>query len=106
MRSIAGLIRLALFTLPILASEDLLPVKRAEGEVLENSYVVILKGGPSAAGVDSIAKSMPNSTITNQWSIVPGFAANLTEGDLDMLRARNDVLSISENAVVKHTATQ
>ena len=106
MRSINALIRLALFVLPVLASENLLPVKRADGEVLKDSYIVLFKDGPNVASMDSIAHSIPNSTVTDQWSIVNGFAANLTQGDLDKLRARKDVLSISENGAVKHTATQ
>jgi len=106
MRLINTLIRLALFVLPVLASDDLLPVKRAEGEVLKDSYVVLLKDGPSVASTDTIANSMPHSNITHKWSIVHGFTATLTEGDLDALRARKDVLSISENSAVRTTAKQ
>jgi len=106
MRSINAFIRLALFALPVLASEDLLSIKRAEGEVLKDSYVVLLKDGPSVASVDSIANSIPESEITDRWSVVHGFAATLTDGDLQKLRARSDVLSISENGAVKSTATQ
>ena len=107
MRSINAFIRLALFVLPVLASEeDLLPVKRAEGEVLKDSYVVLLKDGPSVASMDTIANAIPESEITDRWSVVHGFAATLNEEDLRKLRARKDVLSISENGAVKNTATQ
>lgn len=107
MRSINAFIRLALFALPVLASEgDLLPVKRAEGDVLKDSYVVLLKGGPSVASMDTVANSIPESNITDRWSIVHGFAATLSQEDLTKLRARPDVLSISENAAVRTTAKQ
>ena len=107
MRSINAFISLALFALPALASEeDLLPIKRAEGEVLKDSYVVLLKGGPGVASMDTIENSIPDSNITDRWSVVHGFAATLNEEDLKKLRARNDVLSISENGAVKNTATQ
>jgi len=106
MRSINTFIHLALFVLPVLASEDLLPIKRADGEVLKDSYVVLLKDGPSVASMDSIANSIPESEITHRWSVVHGFAATLTDEDLKKLRARNDVLSVSENGAVKNTATQ
>lgn len=106
MRSINAFIRLALFVLPVLASEDLLPIKRAEGEVLKDSYVVLLKDGPGVASMDSIANSIPESEITDRWSVVHGFAAILNDEDLRKLRARKDVLSISENGAVRTTATQ
>jgi hypothetical protein len=106
MRSINAFIRLALFVLPVLASENLLLVKRADGEVVKDSYVVLMKDGPGVASVDTIAESMPDSAITHRWSIVDGFTANLTDGDLEMLKARNDVLSISENAIARTTTTQ
>jgi len=106
MQSINAFIRLALFALPVLASEDLLPIKRSEGEVLKDNYVVLLKDGPGVASMDSIVNSIPASEITDRWSVVHGFAATLTEEDLKKLRTRKDVLSISENAAVKSTATQ
>jgi hypothetical protein len=106
MPSIGAFIRLALFTLPVLASEDLLPVKRAEGEILKDNYVVILKDGPSVASMDTIANSLPSSEITNRLSTVNGFAATLTEEDLNKLRVRKDGLSISENATVRATGIQ
>lgn len=106
MRSINAFIRLVLCALPAFASDELLPVKRAEGEVLKDSYVVLLRDGPGVASMDTIAHSIPSSNITNRWSVVHGFAATLTEGDLDKLRARKDVLSISENAAVRNMGTQ
>ena len=106
MRSINAFIRLALFALPVLASENLLPVKRADGEVVKDSFVVVMKDGPSVASVDTIAGLMPDCDISHRWSIMHGFAATLTEDCLDMLRARNDVLSISENAIARTSTTQ
>jgi len=69
----------------------------------QRSYVVILKDG---ASVDAISEPIPGSNITHRWSIVDGFIATLTDGDLNKLRARRDVLSISENAVVRTAAKQ
>ncbi|KAF9652705.1 peptidase 1 [Thelephora ganbajun] len=106
MRSINAFLCLALLALPVLASEELLPVKRAEGEVLKDSYVVLLNDGPGVESMDTIAQEIPSSNITDRWSIVNGFAATLTEEDLTKLRARKDILSISENASVKNTAKQ
>lgn len=106
MRSFNAFIGLALFALPVFAFEDLLPVKRSEGDVLKNSYVVLLKDGPSVASMDSIANSIPKSNITDRWSVVNGFAATLTQEDLTKLRVRKDVLSISENAAVRNMAKQ
>lgn len=103
MRSIDVLIRLTLLTLPAFASRQLLPVKRAEGEVLKDSYVVILKDGYNVANV---ADSMSDMNITHRWTIVNGFAATLNEGTLDELRAMPDVSSISENAAARTSAIQ
>ena len=106
MRFVIAFIFFTLFTLPVIASEELLPVKRADGEVLKDSYVVLLKDVSSIASVDDITGSIPSSNITSRWSIVKGFAATLTDEDLNKLRARRDVLSISENAVVRTSAKQ
>lgn len=103
MRSVNAFIRLALLALPVFASEELLPVKRGDGDVLEDSYVVILKDGCDLA---KITGSMPYMNITHQWTIVNGFTATLTEEDLSRLRAQPDVLSISENAAARSAARQ
>jgi hypothetical protein len=103
MRSIDALIHLTLFALPVFASGKLLPVKRAEGEVLKDSYVVILKDGYN---VVNVADSMPDMNITHRWTIVNGFTATLNEGSLDELRANPDVSSISENAAARTSAIQ
>lgn len=103
MRSIEVFIRLALFAFPVLASEGLLPVKRAEGEVIEDRYVVILKDGTNFADV---ADSTPEMNITQKWTIVNGFAANLTQEGLDNLRAQPNVQSITQDAYARTSATQ
>jgi hypothetical protein len=98
-----ALVRLALLALPVLASDTLLPVKRADGEVLQDSYVVLLKDGYNLA---SVAESMPDVNITHKWTIVNGFAATLTPESLEKLRAQPNVLSISENAAARTSVTQ
>ena len=88
-------------TLPVL-----LLIKRAEGKILRNGYVVILKDGPGVASMDSIANSIPYSNITDKWPIVHGFTVILTEDDPNKLRTRMDILPITENAAVRTTAKQ
>ena len=100
MRFVTVFIRLALFALPVLASEELLPIKRA---VLNNSYIVLLT---DSANLGNVTGSIPGSNITNQWTIVKGFAAALTGQDLSALRGRADVASVSENAVAKTSVNQ
>ena len=106
MRFVIAFIRLALFALPVLALEGLLPVKRAEGEVLKDSYIILLKDVPNVARMENITGSIPGSNVTSRWSIVNGFAATLTDDDLNKLRVREDILSISENAVVRTSEKQ
>lgn len=103
MRPVNAFILLALLALPSFTSGELLPVKRGDGEVLKDSYVVILKDGYNVA---NIADSMPDMNITHQWTIVNGFTAILTQEGLDQLRTRPDVLSISENAAARTSAKQ
>ena len=103
MRSTNPFIRLVLLALPVFASEGLLPVKRADGEVLQDSYIVILKDGYNVANA---VDSMPDMNITHKWTIVNGFAATLTQDGLNQLRAEPNVLSISENAAARSAATQ
>jgi cerevisin len=104
MRSIDAFIRLALFAFPVLASEGLLPVKRAEGEVIPDRYVVILKDGVNFANV---ADAMPDINITQKWTIVNGFtAANVTDEGLNKLRAQPNVQSITQDAYARTSATQ
>jgi hypothetical protein len=103
MRSTNALVRLVLLALPVFASGELLPVKRGDGEVLKDSYVVILKDGYNLA---SVTDSMSEMNVTHQWTIVNGFTATLTQDDLNQLRAQPGVSSISENAAARSAAKQ
>lgn len=103
MRSIDAFTRLALLALPVFASGGLLPVKRGDGEVLKDSYIVMLKDG---CNVDDITDSIPNMNITNQWSIVNGFAATLSPDRLEQLRALPNISSISENTAARTAVKQ
>jgi hypothetical protein len=104
MRSLNVFIRLAFFVLPVLASEGLLPVKRAEGEVVKDSYIITLKDG---CDVSNVAGSMPDMDITHRWSkAMNGFCATLTEDQLNEIRSQPDVSAIHENAVARMSATQ
>ena len=103
MRFINASVYLTLLVLPLYAAEQLLPVKRSDGEVLRDSYVVLLKDGFNLAAV---SESVSDMNITHQWSIINGFTATLSQERLDKLRAQPNVLSISENAAVRTSATQ
>ena len=102
MLSINALVRLAFLVLPAFVSGELLPVKRAEGEPVPDSYVVILKDGYNVA---TIAESTPMN-ITHQWTIVNGFCATLNEQDLNKLRSDPAVSTISENEIARISAKQ
>ena len=105
MRSINVFVRLALLAFPVFASsEGLLPVKRADGDVLQDSYIVLLKDGYS---VSDIADSMGEMNVTNEWTVVNGFTVTMpSEEGLSQLRTMPQVLSISENAAVRRAARQ
>ena len=105
MRFVTTFIRLALFALPVLASDDHdpHPTKCTEGAVLKGSYIVLLR---DSASLDNVTGSIPHSNITAEWTIMKGFAATLTREDLKKLRARKDILSISKNAAAVARATQ
>lgn len=102
MLSINTLVRIAFLILPALASGELLPVKRAEGEPVPDSYVVILKDGYDVA---SIADSTPMN-VTHRWTIVNGFSAILSEQELNTLRSDPAVSTISENEMARISAKQ
>ena len=94
---------LTLLALPVYAAKQLLPVKRSDGEVLKDSYVVLLKDGSNLA---TVSDSVPDMNITHQWSIINGFTATLSQERLDNLRTHPEVLSISENAAARTSAVQ
>lgn len=102
MLSINAFVRLTFLVLPAFASGELLPVKRAEGEPVPDSYVVLLKDGYNVA---TIADSMPMN-VTHQWTIVNGFSAILGEPELNKLRSDPAVSTISENEVVRISVKQ
>lgn len=97
MRFVHVFVRLVLFAL---SSEELLSVERVGGGFLKDGYVVILEDGPGVTSMDSIVDSIPDSNITQTWTIMHGFTATLAEDDFNKLRTRRDISTISENAAV------
>jgi hypothetical protein len=103
MRSINAFVRLAFLALPVFASEQLLPVKRGDGDVLKDSYIVFLDDGYN---LSNVSDSIPQMNVTHEWTIVNGFAATLDDQSLDQLRALPGVSSISENPAAQMAARQ
>jgi cerevisin len=95
------------FTLALLAlaaPATLVHVQRAE-EPIDGSYIVLLRDDVPSPSAAKIVNQLNSSEVTDQWTIINGFAGNFTPEDLEVLRAHPDVLSIHEDAVVRAAAT-
>jgi subtilisin family serine protease len=86
-------------------------VGKNTGQVVPNSYIVVLKDkSASAATVQSTASSLLKSsggTVRRQFSTaLRGFSANMTEAQAKKVAADPQVAYVEANHVVKKTATQ
>lgn len=92
---------LAVGTLALAASPA-----QAEGNILgtdnpdaiSGSYLVTLNDEMSAQSVESLAESF-NGEITSQWSLINGFAVEMSEADAKQLAADSSVDYIEQNGV-------
>ncbi|KAG5640866.1 hypothetical protein DXG03_006770 [Asterophora parasitica] len=66
-------------------------------------YIVKLKAGVAKSKVFGQLK---NSKVTHDWSVVHGFAGQLSEDAVNVLRASPDVEYIAEDGIVTTFATQ
>jgi subtilisin family serine protease len=79
------------------------PLKLAEpGLRIEGAYLVKVRDGADARAVAAVAGVSPRF----EYSLINGFAASLTPGQLTALRQHADVEYVEEDAVVHATATQ
>lgn len=103
MRSINQFVCLALLALPAFAT-PLLPIRRAEGEVKPDSYIVMLKDGYNISGV---VKSMTaGMNVTDEWDLMNGFAVTLSGDGVEKLKALPGVSSVDENSAVNTSVRQ
>ena len=82
---------------------SLVQVTRATGKAIAGQYIVTLRPGTQAGGVARAEGVNPKQTYS---SVIDGFAAELTTGQLNALRANPQVTRIEEDQEVRATATQ
>ncbi|MEV4332222.1 S8 family peptidase [Streptomyces sp. NPDC049597] len=78
-------------------------VVRATGKAVPGQYIVTLESGTNAAGLARLAGVRPRHTYD---SVLDGFAAALTPGQLTALRKHPAVTRIEEDQEVRAGATQ
>lgn len=78
------------------------PIETFGGETTSR-FLVTLKPNVRKAGV--INQIKPNSTITNDWDIINGFAGYLDEDTVNALRANPDVGSVAEDGIMYTMST-
>ncbi|KAM6496366.1 serine protease [Amanita muscaria] len=90
-------------TLPIFgAPSSSLTVEKANGQT-SGKYIVTLKEGIDKTSLVSHVKTTAH--VTDEWSVINGFAAHLDTATLDFLRAHSDVASIAEDGMMSIDAT-
>lgn len=103
-------IALALFTLPALAAPSrLLRISKAENP-LPGRYIVTLKQAQGTSSTTNSVKTFSStvlsaSNITHQWESMGAFAGELSDDDLETLRADPRVEAIEEDGTMKSFAT-
>ncbi|GLB43175.1 putative peptidase S8 family protein [Lyophyllum shimeji] len=89
--------------LPVIASPPLLhSIQKANGET-SGKYIVKLKHGVSK---DDIFSQLNVENVTEQWTLINGFASRLSADDLNTLRASPDVEYIAEDGIVRTSFIQ
>ena len=100
------LIVLALCALPALAAPSpLLRISKAENP-LPGRYIVTLKEEQGASITTDRVKTFSSTTlsasnITHQWESMGAFAGEISDDDLETLRADSRVEAIEEDGVMK-----
>jgi len=82
---------------------SILTVSKAE-KAIPGRYIVTLKEGVSlATHVSSTQASIAStpSNITHEFDLINGYAGELTEDDLNDLRANPEIASIEEDSIVQ-----
>jgi len=94
-------IALVLCVLPVLAAPSpLIAVKKTKDAVVGRYIVTFKNGVVHTTGVSSVTSGISSqSTITQQWNIINGFAGAFTEADLEVLRSNPNVASIEEDGL-------
>jgi hypothetical protein len=104
------LIALALCTLHALAAPSpLLRISKAE-KPLPGRYIVTLKQEPGTSSTANSIKTFSNdvlstSNVTHQWESMGAFAGELSDDDLETLRADSRVEAIEEDGIMETFAT-
>ncbi|MGH3323219.1 MAG: S8 family serine peptidase, partial [Streptomyces sp.] len=106
--SVLAAIPLVMAALPASASAatpaaPLVAVAQATGTAIPGQYIVTLKSGAKAGSLARAEGVRPKQTYS---AAIDGFAAKLTTGQLNALRANPDVTRIEEDAQVRASATQ
>jgi hypothetical protein len=79
----ASFFTLALLALPAFAAPaPLIHVQRAE-EPIDGSYIVLLRDDVPSTSAAKIVNQLSSSEVTDQWTIINGFAGNFTPEDLE-----------------------
>ncbi|KAG5652709.1 hypothetical protein H0H81_004022 [Sphagnurus paluster] len=99
MRFLTTLLALFLAVPTLSAPSPLLDVEQSAGPAVHGRYIVKLKNGASKA---KIFKQLRNSNVTHDWNVIHGFAGQLDEDAVDVLRASPDVDYIAQDAIM-HT---
>ncbi|KAF8646921.1 hypothetical protein AX16_007013 [Volvariella volvacea WC 439] len=90
-----------LAALPVFgAPNPLLPIQKYQGRAT-GKYIVVLKDGVSKANVLSTLGAPIATAESIQWQIINGFAAELDDESLNILRASEDVDYITEDGIVE-----
>jgi len=105
MRSFFAFATLAAFVTSALGAPtvQLKEVQKATGAKVPNSYLITLKAGASRTPLTQ--KIRGKKTVYNK-EFINGFAAELTEDELNEIRANPDVALIEEDGIVTISATQ
>jgi len=106
MLSCSQLVALALCVLSALAAPSpLLRISKAENS-LPGRYIVTLKQEPGTSSTDNNVKTFTStmssaSNITHQWESMGAFAGELSDDDLETLRAHPRVEAIEQDGIMK-----
>ena len=97
-------VALVLCVLPVLAAPSPLVTVTKTKSPVPGRYIVTFKNDVvHADGVSSVTSGISSqSTVTQQWNIINGFAGAFTDADLEVLRSNPNVASIEEDGLA-HT---
>ena len=98
------LVALILCVLPVLAAPSPLVTVKKTKDAIAGRFIVTFKNDVvHSAGVSSVTSGISSqSKVTQQWSIINGFAGAFTDDDVEVLRSNPNVASIEEDGLA-HT---